>query len=271
MTTPNANADAAASKSGPRTTRTLMRGLAVLESLSEADRGLGPSEIAGRVDLDKGTVSRLLQTLIEAGYVRRDPQARTYALSSKILRLSQGLRQHLDLRSISHPHLSRLCQEVQETVHLGVRDEGQVVYVDKVEPQEQAIRLVSAIGRTMPLRTTALGKAMLAGYSPAVFQEVLALIDFPKGTTRAIKDKEEFEQEIEVTRRRGFAIDLRENEADIICVGAAIVGEGQTVIGAISITSPSFRVENRILDFGAKCRDAAAAISHDAGAEGLML
>jgi len=102
----------AAKEAGPRPTRTLVRGLDVLEALAESPHGLGPTEIASLVGLDKGTVSRLLGTLIEAGYVRRDPVSRTYCLSTKILRLAQALGQHLDLRGIAHPHLLRLCGQV---------------------------------------------------------------------------------------------------------------------------------------------------------------
>lgn len=247
----------------PTGTRALLRGLAVLETLSESSHGLGPTEIASLLELDKGTVFRMLGTLVEAGYVRRDPASRTYALSMKILHLSQGLSQHLDLRGAAHPHLVRLCEQVNETVHLGVRDDAQVVYVDKVEPTSQTIRMVSAVGQAMPLHTTALGKAMMSGYPRELLHETLAGISFAPVTSRAITDRETLERELEQTRERGYAVDDQENQDNVTCVGAPLVAARGEVVAAISISSPSFRVDGRLAGLGSLCRAVAEAISRE--------
>lgn len=258
--------DDEAKRSQPKTTRTLLRGLAVLEALAEESQGLGPTRIAELVDLDKGTVSRLLQTLAAAGYVRREPTSGTYTLSPKILQLSEGLRQHLELRTVARPFLVRLCAEVHETVHLGVRDETRVVYVDKVEPLDQAIRMVSAVGRTMPLETTALGKAILANYPQPIAEEILSRIDFTSDERRTRLDQAAFDRELEATRTRGYAIDDRENMDTVICVAAPVFGPANSVVGAISISSPAFRVEERIEELGMQCREFAHEISEQVGA-----
>lgn len=252
---------AVAGDEGPRPTRTLVRGLAVLEALAESRHGLGPTEIASLVELDKGTVSRLLSTLVDAGYVRRDPESRTYAMSTKILRLAQGLGQHLDLRGIVRPHLLLLSREVNETVHLGVRDGAQVVYVDKVEPDSQPIRMVSAVGRAMPLHSTSLGKAMLAWYPAALLDETLSGISFTRETPRSITDRAGLERDLVQTRQRGYSVDDAENMDGVTCVGAALVGSGGHVVGAISISSPSFRVSGRVEELGRQCQATAEAIS----------
>lgn len=240
-----------------------MRGLSVLEALAESQQGLGPTEIASRVDLDKGTVSRLLSTLVEAGYVRRNPTSRTYTLSMKILHLSQALGQHLDLRGIARPHLLVLCRGVNETVHLGVRDGVRVVYVDKVEPQSQSIRMVSAVGQAMPMHSTALGMAMMSRYPTALLDETLSAISLTRETSRSITDHKTLKRALAGARERGYSIDDGENMDGVTCVGSALVGAGGHVVGAISISSPSFRVQDRIDELGTKCHAAADAISQE--------
>ena len=77
------------SPSKTNVTRTLSRGLDVLEALARADEdGLGPSALGQRVNLDKATVTRLLRTLVEAGYVTQDETTRRYRLTGRILWLA---------------------------------------------------------------------------------------------------------------------------------------------------------------------------------------
>ena len=149
-----------------------------MEALARGDEpGLGPSAIGQRVGLDKATVTRLLRTLVDAGYVTQDPTTRRYRLTGKILWLAHGVTARLDLRTVARPHLTALRDELGETVHLGVMEDLRVVYVDKLEAAN-SIQLVSAVGQTMPLHSTALGKAMLAALPDAERERTYARMDF---------------------------------------------------------------------------------------------
>jgi DNA-binding IclR family transcriptional regulator len=249
-------------------TRALARGLDVLEALAAADDGwLGPSAIAQEVGLDKATVSRLLQTLVATGYVTRDQSTRRYRLSAKILRVAHGVSARLDLLSLVQPHLRQLRDELDETVHLGVREDLRVVYLDKLE-STNSIQLVSAVGQTMPLHSTSLGKAMLAALPDAEVEEQLARMDFVRRTERTICNVGEFREEIRRTRRRGYATDDRENEPLGACVAAAIVGAGGRPVGAISVAGPHFRIRDHFEAFGDRVRATAAAIALELGGTG---
>ena len=200
-------------------TRTLRRGLDVLEALARGDGyGLGPSAVGQRVGLDKATVMRLLRTLVEAGYVTQDETTRRYRLSGKILWLAHRVTAGLDLRSVARPHLTALRDELGETVHLGVIEGLRVVYVDKLEA-ENSIQLVSAVGQTMPLHSTSLGKAMLAALPDEERERIYARMDFLPRTDRTICDLATFREEIRRTQRRGYSTDDRENEPFGACVG----------------------------------------------------
>ena len=248
-------------------TRTLSRGLDVLEALARGDGyGLGPSAIGQRVGLDKATVTRLLRTLVEAGYVTQDETTRRYRLSGKILWLAHRVTAGLDLRSVARPHLTALRDELGETVHLGVIDDVHVVYVDKLEA-ENSIQLVSAVGQTMPLHSTSLGKAMLAAIPDEERERIYARMDFLPRTDRTICSLARFREEIRLTQRRGYSTDDRENEPFGACVGAPIVGADGRPVGAISIAGPHFRIHDRLEYFGERVRDVAAAIARELGAD----
>jgi DNA-binding IclR family transcriptional regulator len=248
-------------------TRTLSRGLDVLEALARADGyGLGPSAIGQRVGLDKATVTRLLRTLVGAGYVTQDETTRRYRIGGRILWLAHRVTASLDLRSVARPHLAALRDELGETVHLGVMDDVRIVYVDKLEA-ENSIQLVSAVGQTMPLHSTSLGKAMLAAVSDDERERIYTRMDFRPRTERTICDLATFRQEIRLTQRRGYSTDDRENEPFGACVGAAIVGADGRPAGAISIAGPHFRIHDRLEYFGERVRDVAAAIARELGAD----
>jgi DNA-binding IclR family transcriptional regulator len=250
-----------------RVTRTLTRGLDVLEALATGDEhGTGPSAIGLRVGLDKATVMRLLRTLVDAGYVTQDASTRYYRLTGRILWLAHCVTARLDLRSVARSHLTALRDELGETIHLGVMEDLGVVYVDKLEAAN-SIQLVSAIGQTMPLHSTSLGKAMLAALPDAEREGKYVRMEFLPRTEWTIRDLATFRAEILRTQERGYSTDDRENEPFGACVGAAIVGANGRPVGAISVAGPYFRIHDRVEYFGGRVHAVAGAIARELGAD----
>jgi DNA-binding IclR family transcriptional regulator len=246
-------------------TRTLVRGLNILETLAAADEhGLGPSAIAAAAGLDKATVTRLLRTLIETGYVVQDPATRRYRLTGQILRLAHGVARNLDLQRVARPHLKALRDRLHETVHLGVMEDLSVYYIDKLEA-DHSIQLVTAVGRTMPLHSTALGKALLAALPEEEREAKYRRMDFAARTDRTICVLDDFRGEIRRTRARGYAIDDRENEPHGACVAAAILAVDGRPVGAMSVSGPHFRIHEHLDEFGEQVRATAAQIAWELG------
>jgi DNA-binding IclR family transcriptional regulator len=248
------------------TTRALLRGLDVVEALADAEAGaMGPSAIGDVVALDKATVSRLLRTLVETGWVRQDAVTRQYRLSGKILRLAANVRLHLDLRTVARPHLRALLEDLGETVHLGVMEDLGVFYVDKLE-SPNSIQLVSRVGQVMPLHSTSLGKAILAALPEDEREAKIARMDFVPRTDRTITNAAAFRRELIRIQQRGYATDDRENEPLGACVAAAIIGPEGRPVGAVSVSGPHYRVHSHLEDFGEHARATAAAVALDLGA-----
>lgn len=248
------------------TTRALARGLDVLEALARAEgRTLGISAIAQQVGLDKATVTRLLHTLISSGYAARETGTRRYRLTGKILNLAHIAAAGIELLALARPHLRRLRDRLDETVHLGVMDGLKVVYLDKLE-SSNSIQLLSAVGQTMPLHSTSLGKAMLAALPDAELEATLAKMPLTPRTERTICDLEELRKDIRRTRERGYAIDDRENEPLGACVAASVVDAAGQLVGAISVAGPHFRVRDHLDAFGQAVRATAQAVGRELGA-----
>lgn len=231
-------------------TSTVVRGLAVLEALANTEgEGAGLTDVSAKVGLDKATTARLLNTLCATGFAYQDPETRKYRLTAKILALGAAYRNSIHLPNHAARHLSALREATGETVHLGILEMDHIVYIAKLE-STRPVQIASAIGQTMPVHTTALGKAILSVIPPARLSSLLEGVGLPARTDRSITSVEGLHRELEATRERGYSIDDRENEETIICVGAAIVDTAGEVHGAISVSGPSYRMEDKVSEYG---------------------
>jgi len=148
----------------------------------------------------------------------------------------------MDLVREATPYLKELVKQCNETVHLGVLGEGEVLYLAK-EESSQTIRMISYVGRRAPLHCTGLGKVLLAYLPEKERKKILGKKVLPQLTKNTITGKRELEKELAKVREQGFALDREENEKDVRCIAAPIRNYQGEVIAAISISSPIFRID----------------------------
>ncbi|WP_344881436.1 IclR family transcriptional regulator [Nonomuraea antimicrobica] len=238
----------------------LRRALAVLDHVREHS-GLSLTQLSEEVGLSKSTVLRLTVPLVEAKLLDRDRRTGVYRLGHGTLRLGQAYLATLDLRAVAAEESHRLMSEVRETVHLVVYDPPHVVYIDKVE-NEANVRMASRIGSRGPIHSTAVGKAILA-WQP---EEALADLALEPRTKHTITDVERLRVELAHIRRRGYAVDDRENEPEVRCVAAPIFNHHDAVAAAISVSGLTSRITAaRVRELGPLVAGAAARISRKLG------
>ncbi len=213
--------------------QSLNRALDILETLALQPEGLTLTELSHRVGLHKSTVHRLLSTLATRNYVEFSGAG--CRLGLRVADLGSRLLNSMELRTESAPLLRQLSHRLQRVVHLAVIDEGEVVYLDKVEPVE-SIRLYSSIGRRAPFHCTGLGKILAAHRSD---DEVVAWVKqhgLPQKTAHTITDLDALQAELRRSRERGYAFDEVEHEENVRCVAAPIRDYRGLVIAGISVT-----------------------------------
>ncbi|MCL6554177.1 MAG: IclR family transcriptional regulator [Firmicutes bacterium] len=244
--------------------QSLERGVALLEALGRAGRPLTVRELSIQVRLPRPTVYRLLQTLAACGLVAS--AERGHVLGPRILSLAAQRLEQIELRAAWHGRLRALRDQTGETVHLAVLEQGQVVYIDKVE-SSGPLRMASAVGKIMPAHCTALGKAMLAFMPPAAARRVLRDHGLPRRTANTITDPVRFFEELAQVHARGFAIDNIENEEGIRCVAAPIFDHRGQVAGAVSLSgaASSITLDRARRELGPQVRRAALDISRALG------
>lgn len=217
------------------------RAFRLLELLAESDRGVGISELAERSQLPVGTVHRLLNTLLSLSYADQDAETRKYTLGLRFMHLRGLAIQRLNLAQQAMPLMKALMHRINETVHLAVLDEGEVIYIDRVEGLN-TLGMYTQIGKRSFAHCTALGKVMLAHMPGSVWQQTVEKHGMDRRTPQTITTPEALVEELERVRQRGYAIDDYESEQGIRCVAAPIRDYTGQVVAAVSISGPHTRI-----------------------------
>ena len=214
------------------------RTLEILEVLALEPEGLGVTEISTRVALHKSTVHRILSTLHEWGYVEKGTEADKYKLGMKIIDICSIHLNKIELKTEAYPLLRILTEKSKQPVHLARLEDGQVIYIDKVDVNN-SIRMYSQIGRRVPVHCTALGKVLVAGLLDEDVQRIVEEKGLARVTQRTITDRELFMKEVRNVRAREYAIDDEENEEGIRCIAAPIRDYSGKVVAALSTSGAS--------------------------------
>jgi len=207
----------------------------MLNLFSPKQSELSLGDLSKALKVHKSTAYRIAVTMVEGGLLRWNPRKATYSLGLTILNLSSSLINSLELRTQARPYLEKLVSEVNETVHLAVLDQDEVVYIDKLE-SSRGIRIFSDIGKRGPCHCTALGKALLIDLPPERVRLILEKRGMKCYTQSTITGIPAFLEHLNEVREKGYALDLGEHEPLIYCVAVSIKDFTQKTVAALSIT-----------------------------------
>ena len=222
--------------------RSLARGLHILDILGATPEGIGITEIAARLNIDKSSASRILKTLANYGYADQSDSTRRYRLGPRVVQLGQRLLKETPLRDQAKPFLSQLVRETNECAHLAILSQGRAFYLDQAE-SSASLRVSAGVGTLAPLHCTALGKILLA------FSDEPIPAELETYTPRTITDPETLRVHLEQTRRQGYATDDEEYDYGVRCVAGPVYDVNKELVGAMGISGPVGRVTlERILE-----------------------
>lgn len=222
------------------------RALKILDLFDEHTTELRITEISEKMELHKSTVHSLLSTLREYSYIDQNPEDGKYRLGLKLAERGNLVISNIDIRKAAHKYLLDLAAKTGQTVHLGILDGREGVYIDKVEG-EQAIIRYSRLGRRLPLHSTAIGKVLLAYQEPQEIERLLQGYSYQQQTASTISNETVFRKELEKIQQQGFAIDNQENEQGVQCAAVPIFKGKKKVLAAISISTLISRVSDEEL------------------------
>jgi DNA-binding IclR family transcriptional regulator len=183
---------------------------------------LGVSQVAERAHLAKSTAHRILNVLVENGYVERTGER--YRLGRAVFELGQlvpGCRPRK--RTPAMPFLMDLYEFTHSTVHLAILDGPDVLYLQKIYGSHTII-LPSRVGGRVPALCTSLGKAILA-FSDAGTRDALLAAPVPRLTPRTVVNPLHLRAALDRFQASGIAEDFEGTVLGARCVAAPIFAD----------------------------------------------
>ena len=264
-------------------TQTLMRGLGVITAVAAGARTL--KLISQQLGTTRSTTHRLVSCLLAERYLRLSEGA--YFLGPKLVELGYQAREQIPLATLARLHLERLATLTGDTIHLAVREEDAVFYIDKIAGR-QGLEMRSRVGHRMPLALTGVGKALLLDSSREEWARLFVSQDAVGssggmttgrsamgGNNSAARapairhprpDAKSLIERMEEYAVSGYAFDLEDNEPSIRCVAAPVRDASGAITAAISVSStvPYMSLE-RMATLKDVVMDSALAISAELG------
>jgi len=217
--------------------------LDLLEQFHDDVDELGVTELSKRLKLHKNNVFRLLATLESRGYIEQNKATENYRLGLKALELGQTFIRQMGLLRQAKPILEQVVENCNETAYVAIYKDQHTVYLDVIETS-LTVRVVSRVGSRLPTYCTASGKVHMAFMSDEELDDLLASSKLVRHTPTTLTSPEALKTELARVREQGYAFDNEELDQGVRCIAAPIRDYTRRIVGAISISGPSMRIES---------------------------
>lgn len=203
-------------------------------------RELRVAEVAVELGIARSSAHRMLTTLQSQGLLQQKP-TRVYAAGPQLVQIGVAVIGATDLRAVARPTLERLRRHLGETIHLIILDGSTIVFLDGVEGTF-AIRAAERTGDRAPAHPSAAGKVLLASLTREQLRERYPSSRLRGGTTAAKKSRRMLEDELEIVRGQGYAVNLGESEIGLHALAVPVRDAAGNARAAISVSGPSVRL-----------------------------
>lgn len=229
--------------------KSLVKALHVIETLAFSEAPRGVSELAKALGYQKSNVHRILNTLLEQGYVVRFDVGSLYQLNYKLFEIGLRVVSRLRLSEVARPYLQRLVQETGESAHIMIYDNAQIIYLDKIE-NNAPIRASTDPGMRAPAYCVASGKILLA-YQPV--EEVNRVLrNLRAHTPHTVINPETLRAEIDAARICGYATNREGWRVGVAGAAAPVFVGINNAIAALAIVGLADRLDDDKLNEAGK-------------------
>lgn len=228
------------------TINSIEKAMRVLEVLSD-NQNLNLIELSKKMGIPKSSLYRVILTLEKCGFVSRSEENGNYCLGYKLLVLTRNLLENNSLRSCAINEMKWLADRYKDTVNLGVKSDGVVLYTEIIEGT-YSLRMNESVGSTAPFHASAVGKAILAFLPENEIDHLIETQELKPITSNTIRDKILLKKELYKIKKNGYATDKEEVVLGARCIAAPIFNMFGKVEAAISLSGASHRFKDEEID-----------------------
>lgn len=223
------------------------RATKILQYIADNGNSVRLVDISNGLELNKSTLHSIISTLQQLGYVMQDEETNKYSLGIKLFELGKIYEQDMSIKKIARPFLEELVEEFQETAHFAVESQGEVLFIDRVEPSH-SLRTITNIGEKDYMYYTAVGKVLLADVEEEMIDQIIGKSGLKAFTENTIIDIKLLKKELQTVKSNGYAYDREEKELGVNSVAVPLRNHKGKTVGAISLSGPTSRVSEEKLN-----------------------
>lgn len=217
--------------------QTTSRILNILELLAQNNiTGMKFSEISRELEMPKGSLHPLLQTLVARKYVKFNSGNEKYYLGESLFHLGTKYIQKSSLLDQIRKIMTDLSESNNVTSFFGVLSNNQVLYLLR-ENAPGSIQIVATQGSKVPANCTALGKSLLSGLNYVELSELFK-DGVPGLTEKSITNLELLYEQLQEIGKSGLAYEREESSPYTRCIATPIICNGK-IIAALSAAFPN--------------------------------
>jgi DNA-binding IclR family transcriptional regulator len=225
----------------------LERMASLLDALASYPDPVSLKELALATGLHPSTAHRILNDLVLKRIVDR-VEPGTYRLGMRLLELGNIVKSRLDVREASLDLMRRLHRKTNQAVNLSVRQNDEIIYIDRAFSERSGMQVVRAVGGRAPLHLTSTGKLFLSIDDVQAVQAYAERTGLNGHNKNSITDLAKLHGELRRVRELGYARDNEELELGVRCMAAGIHDDSGKLIAGLSISAPADRLQEAWLD-----------------------
>lgn len=223
------------------------RMVTLLDALAAYPDPVSLKDLAAATALHPSTAHRILHDLVLKRLVDRSPNG-CYRLGMRLLELGNIVKSRLDVREAALDLMRNLHRKTNQTINLSVRQNDEIIYIDRAFSERSGMQVVRAIGGRAPLHLTSTGKLFLSIDDDKTVRDYAVRTGLPGHNKNSITDLEKLEQELNFVRQHGYARDNEELELGVRCMAAGIQDDNGKLIAGLSISAPADRLQEAWLE-----------------------
>lgn len=215
--------------------KSLLKGLAVIESFNAQRQSMSLTEVAAATGFTRAAARRFLLTLVAEGYARQD--AKQFSLTAKVLNLGFSYLSTLDLWDTAKPYMEQLVEQVHESCSAAVLDGFDVVYVARVPTTKRIMSITLNIGTRLPAFATSMGRILLAYMPDEQLIEFIESTPIEAFSEHTITERQALYKEIQKIRKQGWCLVDQELEIGLRSISVPVYNSHGVVEAALNVST----------------------------------
>jgi DNA-binding IclR family transcriptional regulator len=223
--------------------RLLEQSFEIISFIASKAESVSFKEICDNIELPKSTVHNLVQTLVNLNILEKKDDSGKFIIGLKCFELGNAYLSSNPFYNQAKEIIEAISIKCNETTHFAILNGTDVVYLYKFD-STQPLRIFSHVGKRVPAHATAIGKALLSGYTDQEIRKMYPDPVLPSMTPNTITSVYVLLEQLREIRRTNVAYEKEESSPYVQCYAVPILNRQGFPVAGISISTPIYREEN---------------------------